>query len=162
MGKRRKTKESFSFVITLISVSMIFIFLGFLMGQYALQYINQAPTASTQSSAQNTINNNQQHTPVSQPVSTPAPISASTPSPSEPVVVSQRSSGLYRVQTGAFSQLANAEELVVRLRNAGFEAVISSGPPYRVQTGAFSSRENAENYAKQLQEHGFEVSIIQP
>ncbi|NLM69343.1 MAG: SPOR domain-containing protein, partial [Firmicutes bacterium] len=68
----------------------------------------------------------------------------------------------YRVQAGVFNQLSNAEAQVALLREAGFEAFISPGPPYRVQTGAFSTLENAERYAAQLREKGFDAAVIRP
>ena len=42
---------------------------------------------------------------------------------------------------GAFSERANAERVVAQLKEAGYEAMIITGPPHRVQTGAFSSQE---------------------
>lgn len=163
MGKRRKkkqrNKESFSFILTLISVSVIFIFLGFLMSQYALQFIGQSSqTSTTRNQSQeisDTVNRQLEKLEAQREFTAPSEeVVATTAQPS--------SEGLYRVQTGAFSQLQNAEAMVARLNQHGFEAVISAGPPYRVQSGAFSSRENAEIYAAQLREKNFEVSIVNP
>lgn len=164
MGKQRKkkqwSKESFSFVITLISVSITFIFLGFLMGQYALQFFGQSAATSTvrnqQQNVGGTITSQLEESQREPPI---APRQLEEP---EIINVQSSTGRLYRVQTGAFSQLQNAEAMVASLNQNGFEAVISAGPPYRVQTGAFASRENAENYADQLREKNFEVSIVQP
>ena len=60
-----------------------------------------------------------------------------------------------------FPQRANAQRLVNSLRELGYEAFITDGPPYRVQTGAFSS-ESAQRYADELIKRGFEVTIVRP
>lgn len=56
---------------------------------------------------------------------------------------------LYRVQAGAFSIKANAENFAETLRGKGFDAIlktveINGRTIYRVQVGAFSNRTNAE------------------
>ena len=71
-----------------------------------------------------------------------------------------RQGALYRVQVGAFSSRANAERVVNQLKELGYEAIISSGPPYRVQTGAFASRDNAVRLGEELKAKGFEVAVV--
>jgi cell division septation protein DedD len=61
---------------------------------------------------------------------------------------------------GAFSSRANAERVVNQLKELGYEAIISSGPPYRVQTGAFASRDNAVRLGEELKAKGFEVAVV--
>lgn len=168
MGRSKKSKkqgflqqESTSFLISLISVSIIFIFIGYLMGQYALQSIS---TPKQQKSNDNQIALNKAIDTQLDNLS----VQNSQPSTAEPNIDKETAqlrtatSELYRVQAGAFSQLSNAEAMAAQLEKAGFEAVISGGPPYRVQTGAFSSYENAELYANQLREKGFEAAVIHP
>lgn len=157
-----KQNKSMSFVITLISASVIFIFVGYLMGQYALQLFGSGTDSDrdyTQSqSLEDTIS--QQLSDIPLPNShTGEPFSEANDEQQEPVT---QGLGLYRVQAGVFSQLSNAQSLVTALRDAGFEAMITNGPPYRVQTGAFSQRENAEEYVRQLQEEGFEATVFNP
>jgi N-acetylmuramoyl-L-alanine amidase len=67
---------------------------------------------------------------------------------------------LFKVQVGAFSERANAERVVAQLKEAGYEAMIITGPPHRVQTGAFSSQENAERLAQELRQKGFEAIVV--
>ncbi|WP_306807347.1 N-acetylmuramoyl-L-alanine amidase [Mesobacillus jeotgali] len=55
--------------------------------------------------------------PAQAPTSAPAPSSANS-------AATARSSGLYKVQAGAFEDLRNAEELASRLRKAGFDVYI--------------------------------------
>lgn len=168
MGRSKKSKkqrflqrESMSFFITLISAGIIFVFIGYLMGQYALQSIS-TPKQQKNNDNQSVLNRaiDMQLDNLSAQNSQ---LSTVRPDVDEETVqLSTTTSELYRVQAGAFSQLSNAETMAAQLEKAGFEAVISSGPPYRVQTGAFSSFENAEQYVNQLQEKGFEAAVIHP
>lgn len=159
--KRRLFGGGVSFVISLISVSAVCIFIGYLLGQYALQWLNN-PFSGVNQAQMDALNSSidQQLASMSQP--------SSPTDTSQPVVdASQSPEGasaaeLYRVQAGVFSQLSNAQAMVSLLREKGFEAVVSTGPPYRVQTGAFSSLENAQSYAEQLRENGFEAVVVQP
>lgn len=161
-------KESLNFGITAITVSVIFIFVGYLLGQYAVQMVSfQNPTTSQvrQSEQVSTAINeglNQLQANTNQPL----PASSTNPQraterPTSQVASQPSSSGtLYRVQVGAFSQRPNAENLKTRLAELGYEAVVTSGPPFRVQTGAFSSRDNAQNLSEELRGKGFEVAIV--
>ena len=77
------------------------------------------------------------------------------PTPSKP------SGKLYRVQTGAFSKRNNASNLVMKLKNKGYDAiVIKQGSLYKVQTGAFSVRKNADNLVEKLKKDGFEAFVV--
>lgn len=67
---------------------------------------------------------------------------------------------LYRVQVGAFSVRANAENLLVQLEAAGFDGYIKLyGSLYCVQVGAFSVRANAEALLAQVEAAGFDAFI---
>lgn len=73
---------------------------------------------------------------------------------------STSSSLLYRVQTGAFSQKANAEAEAKKVQAAGFEAIIvQSGGLYKVQVGAYSVKANAETMQNKLKVAGFATMI---
>ncbi len=154
--------EGISFVISLISVSALCIFIGYLLGQYALQWLNNPFTPVNQAQI-DALNDSidQQLADMSQSNSQ-ADTSEHVDEVPGTAPPSSQFSGLYRVQAGVFSQLSNAQALVSLLREKGFEAMVSTGPPYRVQTGAFSSFENAQNYADQLREKGFEAVVISP
>jgi N-acetylmuramoyl-L-alanine amidase len=72
------------------------------------------------------------------------------------------SSGLYKVQAGAFSDKKNAEELAARLKEKGFTAYIyPDSNLYKVQAGAFSDKQNAEDLATRLSSNGFNAYIHQ-
>jgi len=161
-------KESFSFILSLISVSIVFIFLGYLMGQYGLQMLEQKSPV-TSSVPQQSASINQQiekrleELSANEQAATATSSSANTSSSSQQQSSTVAAgSALYRVQVGAFSQRANAQRLVNSLRELGYEAFITDGPPYRVQTGAFSSSESAQRYADELIKRGFEVTIVRP
>lgn len=67
---------------------------------------------------------------------------------------------LYRVQTGAFKQKANADALAAKLKAAGFDTyiVIVNGL-YKVQVGAYSKKANADAMAEKLKAAGFDTYI---
>lgn len=68
---------------------------------------------------------------------------------------------LYRVQTGAFSKMSNADNLDKELKKKGYDAiVVKQGNLYKVQTGAFKERENADKLIRQLKKDGFEAFIV--
>jgi N-acetylmuramoyl-L-alanine amidase len=65
---------------------------------------------------------------------------------------------LYRVQVGAYSNKANAERQLARIKNAGFaDAFIAvvDGTLYRVQIGAYSIKANAEAQLAKVINAGF-------
>jgi len=178
-GKQRQ-RNGLSFIISLISVSIVCVFIGYLMGQYALKMLNSPFSTSNNRSQVNAFNDavNKQLDDLPQPTAnqntstdtaanttTTNTTTTSTTTTSTTTTTNSttaQSTSLYRVQAGVFSQLANAEALVAKLREAGFEAMITNGPPYRVQTGAFANEQNAQRYAAQLREKGFEAAVIGP
>ena len=67
---------------------------------------------------------------------------------------------LYRVQTGAFSNIKNAKTLMSKVKRAGFDTyMIKTNNLYKIQVGAFSKKVNAEFTAKQLKQKGFDTYI---
>lgn len=67
---------------------------------------------------------------------------------------------LYRVQTGAFSQKSNADNLVKKLKAKGYDTLlVKAGNLYKVQVGAYSKKSNAENMMKKLKADGFDAFI---
>lgn len=63
---------------------------------------------------------------------------------------------LYRVQTGAFKNKANADTLAAALKSKGFDTfVVNIGGLYKVQVGAFSVKANAEAMSAKLAAAGY-------
>lgn len=75
---------------------------------------------------------------------------------------SSEDKAIYRVQVGAFSKKANAENMQSELKKKGFDGFIVSvsSSLYRVQVGAFSSRENADKYLDTLKSKGYTGFIV--
>ena len=82
-----------------------------------------------------------------------------TNTPKEETAVSGGSGGvLYRVQVGAYSNKANAERQLAKIKAAGFaDAFIAvvDGTLYRVQIGAYSVKANADTQLAKVKEKGF-------
>jgi hypothetical protein len=67
---------------------------------------------------------------------------------------------LYRVQTGAFSQKANATALESKLKAQGFPTIIVQvGKLYKVQVGAYSVKSNADAMLAKLKKAGYDAFI---
>lgn len=67
---------------------------------------------------------------------------------------------LYRVQTGAFSNKANADALEAKVKAAGFDTyMVKVGNLYKVQVGAFGVRANAVAMESKLKAAGFDTYI---
>lgn len=79
----------------------------------------------------------------------------------EPETPSSGASALYKVQTGAFKQKANAQTLEKKLKAAGFDTyIVNAGGYYKVQVGAFSKKENAESMLAKLKTAGYSDAFI--
>ena len=73
---------------------------------------------------------------------------------------SSSGSVLYYVQSGAYSQKANADAQAARLKAAGFEVLIKKvGNLYKVQTGAYSKKANADAQVSKLKAKGFDAFV---
>lgn len=68
-----------------------------------------------------------------------------------------KSEVFYRVQTGAFSFIANAVTLQRKLKAAGYDAIIVNDKKgtYKVQVGAYKNYENAYKQSRKLIDAGF-------
>lgn len=67
---------------------------------------------------------------------------------------------LYRVQTGAFSNKANAEALMKKVKAAGFDTyMVQANNLYKIQVGAYSNKSNADAMAKKLKSAGFDTFV---
>lgn len=68
---------------------------------------------------------------------------------------------LYRVQTGAFSNKANADKLLAQVKAKGFDAIeVKVGNLYKVQVGAFSKQANANAQLAKVKAAGFKDAFI--
>lgn len=80
-------------------------------------------------------------------------LSGETPQPSP-------SGTLYRVQTGAYKNKANADSQLAKVKAAGFDTyMVKAGGLYKIQVGAYSKKENADNMAAKLKAAGFDTYI---
>lgn len=106
--------------------------------------------------------------PVSRP--TPAPVSRPTPAPvpKQPTVAPSGatkpagdvSSAGFRVQVGAFRSRENAEALLRRLQEDGFQPFINyAAGMYRVRIGPFSNRADADMLAEELRAKNYDVFV---
>ncbi|HHU60713.1 MAG: SPOR domain-containing protein [Bacillota bacterium] len=175
MGNRRKRKiagSRMNFFITVLTMSAIFIFVGYLMGNYATDLIKEEHKASME--MERAKPRNVEVIETSAPVSSisrevqtnpsqdrsPAPPNLPGPVQVPSIKTDAEISVFYRVQVGAFSEKVNADNLAKRLKDDGYECLVTPGPPYRVQTGAFSSEGNAKNLMDELKSKGFEAIIV--
>jgi N-acetylmuramoyl-L-alanine amidase len=67
---------------------------------------------------------------------------------------------IYRVQVGAYKNRKNAEKMLVKLKNAGYDGFITQKEDYyKVQVGAYEIKENAKRMEKKLKADGFSTYI---
>ena len=74
---------------------------------------------------------------------------------------SQQPSGtLYRVQTGAYKQKANADAQLAKVKAAGFDTyMVQADGLYKIQVGAYRKKANADAMAAKLKAAGFDTYI---
>ena len=89
---------------------------------------------------------------------TATPPSTTTPEPPPPV---ETPSGvIYRVQTGAFTSKANADNLLTEIKSKGFDAFVTfTGGYHKVQVGAYSVKTNADAMLAKLKGLGYDAFI---
>ncbi|MGM0902629.1 MAG: N-acetylmuramoyl-L-alanine amidase [Bacillota bacterium] len=68
--------------------------------------------------------------------------------------------GLYKVQAGAFQEKKNADDLGAKLRSDGYTPyVYQDNGLYKVQVGAFEKKQNANSLVSKLRSDGYETFI---
>lgn len=73
-----------------------------------------------------------------------------------------KSDTLYRVQAGAFAEKENADRQLIKVQEAGFDAIEKREDDlYKVQVGAYAKEDNAKKQADKLEEAGFEAAVIE-
>lgn len=74
----------------------------------------------------------------------------------------EKTDTLYRVQAGAFAEKENADRQLIKVQEAGFDAIEKQEDDlYKVQVGAYAKEDNAEKQADKLEEAGFEAAVIE-
>lgn len=67
----------------------------------------------------------------------------------------------YRVQVGAYGVKQNAENMMAKVKNAGFPCIIKQyGSLYKCQVGAFSNKANADDMLENVKKAGFNAFIV--
>ncbi len=67
---------------------------------------------------------------------------------------------LYRVQTGAFSNKANADAMLTKVKAARFDTyMVKVDNLYKIQVGAYSNKANADAMSAKLKSAGFDTYI---
>jgi N-acetylmuramoyl-L-alanine amidase len=84
---------------------------------------------------------------------------APTPSPAPPQP--PRTSGIFKVQIGAYRDRESAESLAGQAKSKGFQTYLRQEDGlYKVQIGAFSERSNAEDLVARARAAGFQTAIL--
>lgn len=72
----------------------------------------------------------------------------------------ETSGTLYRVQTGAYKNKANADAQLAKVKAAGFDTyMVQANGYYKIQVGAYSKKANADAMAAKLKATGFDTFI---
>jgi cell division septation protein DedD len=158
--EKKGSGQRANFVVTLVTLSIVFIFFGYLIGKYAVQTL-QGQHQTTAQPVRQELTVSAPASPREEPPSVSSVPTASTQgAPTPATLPPQQSEAFYRVQVGVFSERANADRMVAMLKEQGYEGIIVPGPPYRVQTGAFSSQANATRLVEELVGKGFEAIVV--
>lgn len=192
-------RDRLSFAATLVTVSAVAIFLGWLLGQYAIQAVTGPVSTATMAERPATPSPSGSSTPAAGSSTATSPASSSSSSSGGPAAASTggfatatqaaspataasggssaaggsgattgaassttATSGLWRVQVGAFNDRNRADALASELRARGFDVFVTGAPPHRVQVGAFSAEARARATADDLRALGYEAIVIPP
>lgn len=70
---------------------------------------------------------------------------------------------LYRVQVGAFSNRANANNFLSTVKSKGYTSafIVQQNGLYKVQTGAFSIKANATNLVSEMKSKGLDAFVVE-
>lgn len=73
---------------------------------------------------------------------------------------SDESGVLYRVQVGAYTVKANADNMLAKLKADGFDTyMIQADGYYKIQVGAYSKKENADNMLAKIKAKSYDAFI---
>ncbi|NMB46208.1 MAG: hypothetical protein GX998_07310 [Firmicutes bacterium] len=178
--QRSRTLERVYLIVTLVAVAGVAVFLGYVVGQYAIQAatgalnrelmqpgeeVRQKAAPGVQQVSPDPSQRAEAEPTTKVEMARPPGVSDQPPTIREsaaqtPVVSPPPSQPLYRVQVGAFSSEANARGLADELISKGYEALVIPGSLHRVQVGAFSQRDNAETLKRELEGKGYPAAVI--
>jgi len=153
-------RERLSFAVTLVTVSAVAIFLGWLMGQYAIQAVTGPAPSSTMAerpatpSAAGTVSSTATPSGSTSSGSSSATQPPSAATSSQPTSTAASTSSSTSAATPASGPTGSAA--------APAPATTSAGQPsglWRVQVGAFNDRSRAEALASELRARGYEVFV---
>lgn len=68
----------------------------------------------------------------------------------------------YRVQTGAYSVVSNAENMYNKIKNLGYDPVIVKDNYWRINIGPFSTLSQAQQCVEKLQNESVTAIILYP
>lgn len=159
-----------SFWVNVLVLGIVMVVLGFYLGTYMLDVWKSDDIGSVQdfTAAPDSDDVNDDPTLSVAGSSTPATSSLSQTSadsqpqqPTQSSAGSATSSGLYKVQVGAFDDRDAAEVLAGQLKRQGYpDAWVTSTVPHRVQVGAYSNPDNASKIVNELESSGYSVFIV--
>lgn len=197
-GKKSSEKgtwlDKLSLALTLVVVSLFAIFLGFLIGQYAIGWVASPPVETASDHSRGDGSRQEAPIPRAQPSTSPAERPGSVPIPTpavqspssvaasrtlapteDKVEVNQpREAGraseerqtIVRVHVGRFQSRDTALELAERLKNEtppihdAWVLFDQSAGEYRVQAGAFSSSARAEELVQKLRTRNLDAFLV--
>jgi hypothetical protein len=93
----------------------------------------------------------------------PAPARPQTPAAATPTPAADDADGHYAAQTGAFRYPKSAEDLIVRLRDAGYEprtVLVPRNTLMRVRIGRFDTAREASALVERLKRGGFDAVVV--
>ncbi len=95
-----------------------------------------------------------------------APPTGAGATTASPVISTPPEPSGFHVQTGAFNNLAYAQELIQQLQARGYHAglaeIVTNPPPHRVWVGEALDHSSAVHLVAQLKAHGFDAILISP
>lgn len=166
--------ERLSFGATLVAVSAVAIFIGWLVGQYAIRTVTDQPvgtlplpselmrsaeesveTASSGSPAPGMSAQNE--SPAA--TTTPTQTQSSSTSPASTAATTPASSRTGTAATSTSTTTSTTSTTTPAATSTSAASGSSSGGLWRVQAGAFSDRARAEALVDQLRAHGYEAFV---
>ncbi len=169
-GKRAKRTSIFgqdgiNFVITLVTVSVVFIFFGYVLGQYAVRVLRDegVTTIQTTQGQQEALSREIQRALPAPPPTTPAPApstdSPSTPPAATPTASAPAPAAQPAAEPAAEPETEPAADATQSHTDLEEQDPRETGTLYRVQVGAYSQMPNAERMRDSLLDAGYPAII---
>lgn len=152
-------ESTLSLTIMVIIMALLAIFIGYLLGNWLIQFVTGDPT-SNQQILQQTIEQEEIIGDEKIPDSDSPSFADSLEETSSSWDLTAEDSKVYVVQVGAFNDYMNAVSFKNELREKGFQPVITDDTlPYKVQLGASNNRLEAEKIEEKIKEMGYDAFI---